>query len=449
MGAAVKLSRRMWLAGAVAWGAFGADAEAMGRVPLGGELKLRIPWAISRLDPHDLFDPIAGFFGTAVCDTVFGLDARGNPYPTLADGWPKEEDGQTVVRLRPGLRSAHGKAIGGRDLAWSVKRARDRGALGLMAQIGPFVRSDRDDPLVARFGKVAPATLARLLASPLLSVLPVGFSAAAPDGTGPFKATLGGGKLVLERNLAAPRGPSFLDKVTVSSAGNLAASLRAFEAGRDDIGWLGLGFHRDRAGARRFRFGTVAWVVLATGNFAPASLRAPGVAQQIADSVPVERLHLGLTPRTGVGASATWTGGPADLLFDRGSGQLASIAQAMAAKLSRSGDEVTARGISRGALRAARASGNFALALDVVRDPQSGPAGTLIALATADRRRLGEEIGKRPPRRAHGPANRLTTTLRLGVLGGLGVEGGVASGITLVPQRGGPGFDLGASYGPR
>lgn len=444
----------MLLAGAAAWGAFDGDvfdkdAHAMGRVPLGGSITMRIPWAVNRLDPHDLFDPVAAFFGHAVCDTVFALDSGGNAYPTLADGWPTEEDGQTVVRLRPGLRSAAGKAIGGRDLAWSVKRARDRGAVGVMAQVDPFVRSDASDPLVARFGKIAPARLAQLLASPLLSIVPVGFSPTAPDGTGAFKATLAGGRLLLERNLAAPRGPSFLDKVTVHSTADLADSLRAFEGGRDDIGWQGLGFHRDRQGARRFSFGTVAWVVLATGNGAPAGLRAPGVAQQLANAVPVERLHLGLAPRTGVGASATWTGGPADLLFDRGSGQLAGIAAALAAKLSRAGDEVTARGVSRGALRVARQSGNFTLALDVVRDPQAGPASALIALSTADRRRLGEDVGKRPPRGSRGPANRLTATLRLGILGGLAVQGGVASGITLLSQRSGRGLDLGATYGPR
>ena len=53
------LGRRALLAG-VGAGLLAAalDARAMGRVPIGGELSLRVPWSTARLDPHDLFDPL-------------------------------------------------------------------------------------------------------------------------------------------------------------------------------------------------------------------------------------------------------------------------------------------------------------------------------------------------------------------------------------------------------
>ena len=441
----MSLSRRLLLSGAIGACLTPTLARARGRVPLGGTLKLRVPWSIGRIDPHNLFDPLAAFFGHAFAEPVYQLDRGGRAYQTLADGWPTIEDGQTVVRLRPGLVSASGRPLGGRDLAWSVKRARQHGASGLMANITPWVRSDPDDPLRVRFGKVAPAVLAQLLASPLLALVPRGFDPQKPDGTGPFKATISEGKLVLQRNLMASRGPSFLRSVEITSAADLSDSLRAFEAGRDQIGWLGLGLHRDRPGARPFDFGSVGWVVLATGKKA-GRMSAPGVAQQLANSIPVERLHLGVSRRKSVGSSTIWAEGSVALIFDRGSGQMRAIAEALAVKLSRRDHRVTATGVSGGALRAARATGDFALAVDVVRDPQAGPSSPMIALATADRPSLGREIAKRQPRGRPPDPARATGTLRIGVLGGLGVHGGVDKLTTLRPQRHGRGLDLGASY---
>jgi hypothetical protein len=289
-------------------------AQALGRVPLGGTVTFRVPWPTRALDPHDLFDPLAALFATAIADPPYALDARGRPYPTLADGMPTVEDGQTVVRLRPGLRSARGTAIGGRALAWSATRARNTGGAGLAAVLGPYVRSDPNDPLIARFGEVEPNKLAVLLASPLFAVLPVGFSPRAPDGTGAFRARCTANKLELTRNLNAARGPSYLERIVVHRARDLSDSLRNFEAGRDDIGWLGLGLHRNRAGARKFDFGVPAWVVLATGTRA-GRFALPGVAQQLANAVPIERLGLGLGPRKGRGSGAAWMGEPASLLY--------------------------------------------------------------------------------------------------------------------------------------
>ena len=109
--------------------------------------------------------------------------------------------------------------------------------------------------------------------------------------------------------------------------------------------------------------------------------------------------------------------------------------------------EITPSPVSRALLRRARARNSFALALDVVRDLRAGPASALIALATADREALGKDVALHPPRTAGGQAaHRLTSTLRLGVLGGLAVHGGVIRKVLLAATKTVHGIDWGASY---
>jgi peptide/nickel transport system substrate-binding protein len=419
----------------------GADAFAMGRVPVGGTIELRIPWSTDRLDPHDLHDPLAAFFGAAIADPVYGRAANGRVYPTLADGMPFVEGDQTVVKLRPDLQTARGLALGGRDLAWSITRARKKGAAALLAGVDPFVRSDPDEPLIARFGTIDPARLAWLLSSPLCALLPVGFQPSRPDGTGALKATCSSSRLVLQRNDSAARGPSFLSEIVVRRAGDLAASLRAFESGQDDLGWLGRGFHRDRRGSRPFDYGTVGWVVLVTGAQA-GRFAKPGMAQRLADGVPVGRLHVGLRGRSGVGRGVDWEGGPASLLYDAGDGHLGVIAEAVAAKLSSKGNEITARGLSRARFRSARKANKLALALDVVRHPGPVPSPEALALTTADGLATGRAFGAK----LFAGGKRTPPPLHVGVLGELGVHGGVASSVLLAPHESGHGIDWGASY---
>src|SRR5688572_29574198 len=103
-------SRRAFLAqlaaaaGAIALPA--VEASAMGRTPFGGRIKLHIPWPTSSLDPHELRDPLAALFGSAIADAIYALDSSGAPYPTLAASLPSRESVGTVVRLRDGLRTA-------------------------------------------------------------------------------------------------------------------------------------------------------------------------------------------------------------------------------------------------------------------------------------------------------------------------------------------------------
>jgi peptide/nickel transport system substrate-binding protein len=406
---------------------------------------MRLPYATSRIDPHDLFDPLAAVLGSAIADTAYGRDARGVVYPALADGFPFVENGQTAVRLRPGLISARGKAVGGRDLAWSVARARKAGAAALFAHITPWVQSDKNDPHIARFGDVDPKVLALLLTSPLTAVLPVGFDAAKPDGTGAFVGDPSARALVLRRNPFASRGPSNLEQVRVSRGHDLADSLKAFEAGADDVGWLGLGFYGSRPGARPFNYREVGWVVLVTGKSAGA-LHKPGVAQKLANAVPVESLHVGLSARSGAGSQQAWSGGDAALVYDAGVPQLKEIADVVAAQLSSSGGTITPRPLGTDAVRRLRSTEAFSLALDVVRHPGPITMGPLLALSTAESVNTGIAVAKKPPSKRLGAADTLTRNLHLGVLGGLRAEGGVIQAVLLAPDMAGRGIDWGASY---
>ncbi len=280
-------ARRRFLAalGALAAAPFlPRPAAAMGRTPLGGRVSFHVPWPTGSLDPHDLRDPMAALFGLAVADPVYAVDVTNMPYPALAAAMPTREAGETVVRLREGLRTARLAPLDARDLVFSIERARARGASALLADI-PKPLLKKGEPLGAVFGSVEPVHLARALASPLCALLPRRFDPAAPDGTGAFRADVSPAGLILTRNNLAARGPAFLDALEVLPAEDLKTSLRAFEAELDDLGWLGMGLHDGRKGAVRFDLGRAAWVVLVAGPEAgPAAV--PGAAQRLVDAIP-------------------------------------------------------------------------------------------------------------------------------------------------------------------
>lgn len=439
------IERRGFVAGLTALVLAAPEARAMGRVPIGGKLRFRVPWRLSSIDPHDLHDPVAAIFGSAIADPVYARDPAGRVYPSLADGMPFVEAGETLVKLRPDLRTAKGRGLSGHDLAWSIKRCRARAAGGLFAQTTPFVHSFRDRPLVVGFGEADPKRLAFLLSAPTSALLPAGFSPHRPDGTGALVARPAGSSLFLSRNRNASRGPSFLEAIQVDGAASINDSLRAFETKRDDIGWLGLGLHGRRRGALRFDRGVMGWALLATGKRA-GKWGMPGLAQRLANQVSIGRLGVGVSGG-GNGGGGGWQGDPANLIYDSAHPQLRLIADAVAAKLTSPGHEVTAVPVSGATLRAARRSGDYTLAIDFTRSLQL-PGTTGLALATAEKHSLGVEMGKRK-RWPDGAARALTAGRRIGVLGTIRLAGGTAPGILLAGRADGRGISWGGSYRSR
>lgn len=443
------LPRRAFLGGAGALlgaAALPEGARAMGRTPLGGRLSMHLPWPTSSLDPHELSDPAAALFAPAIADSLYGLDASGNPYPTLASALPSREGDGAVVRLREGLRTARLLKLDGRDVVSSVERARARGAAAALADIPRPERHPRD-PLAAVFPRADPARVARALASPMVALLPRAFDPAAPDGTGAFRADVGPGQITLTRNDVAARGAAFLDAIEVIRSEDLTTSLRAFETERDDLGWLGAGLHTNRRGAVRFDLGIAGWIVLTTGPDA-GLFGQPGVAQRLVDALPPERLaHLGLVGLPRAHGDPAWGGPPAPLLVDESAAHLVEVAEAVAPILSRPGHEVTAEPVARAELGRRRARGKATLAIELVRPLGPGPLGALLALATADDRSRALDLARHPPRLAPGAAPRsLTATLRLGVIAEVRIAGGVLPDVALARAAGGEGWDLGATF---
>ncbi|HEY6078300.1 MAG TPA: hypothetical protein VIW29_05825 [Polyangiaceae bacterium] len=394
-------------------------ASALGRVSYGGRLRLAVPWPISSLDPAQLNDGFSALFAGAAFDPLYGLDAAGEPYPALADGLPSKVPEGARLTLRPGLKTAAGRALGGADVLATLARARARGASGLLGELEP-PELDARDPLSLLFRRAAPDALARTLASPLLALVPRGFSPLAPDGSGAFRVELAPGRALLTRNLNAARGPAYLDAVEVTSVSDVAELLRGFESGATDVGWFGAGLYRSVKDAVAFESPRYGFAVLLPGKAAGA-WAAPGTLQPLLDALPAAQLaHLGVRglPATASG-SARWGGPATNLVVLASAPQLVAVARAIAAALSTPGHELRVTEKTAEELAALRESRTFGLMVDCVRAPGSSERELELVLRTA----ASPEAAKRSPKTAPLPARELGRQLALGVIGELSVYG--------------------------
>lgn len=403
---------------------------------------MRVPWPVASVDPHKLNDPFAALFGRALFDGLYAWGPGGQIVPALAEAEP-ELDGATLrVELRSGLRTASDKAFGPKDAAWAIARARGDGAHGWLADIPA--------PRVVGRALVFPmrdgGRLVRALASPIVAMVPMGYRADAPDGTGPFRFGGRDGAVVLTRNPRAACGPAFLDEVVVRPAPRVEASMRAFEAGTDDIGWFERGLHEPRTGSERFDCGSVGWVALSTGR-AAGSWDGPGIAQRIANGLPYARLqslHVGApwAPEPELG----WGGPPASLIVRSDAPWLVEVARAIAATITRPSHEVTVQPLPAAELAAKQRARQYALSLDVVRSVAPGGLGALVALATAESPARARGIMLHPPKLGDVPPRTTTRTLHSGIVGEVRVVGGLMPELVLARAGDGAGFDLAASY---
>lgn len=423
-------SRRALLAGlgaVLAASALPGAVEARGRGVYGGRLAFRVPWSLTRLDPHDVTSFAAALFAPACFDTLFARDEAGAIVPSLAEHEPEASGADVVVTVREGLKSARSRPVGAKEAAASLSRARAAGLGGFLADVAPpRVEGNR-----LRFSSKDPAKIAKALASPLAAIVPFGFTPDAPDGTGPFRATFRGGQLVLARNPLAARGPAYLDEIVVSRADDLKASLRAFETAADDLGWLGMGLYEPRPGAKPFDAGALGYVGFFVGRDA-GSWDAPGIAQRVCDSIPPARLagfSLG-APWT-VDSSDGWGGPSGPLLVRDDSPYLVELARAVAGVLSRPDHELTVKPVPAEELAQKRASRMFCVALDVVRPVAAGALGAMLGLVQAADAGRARELGLHPPKLGEVPVRSLTRTLRVGVLGELRAQGGRMPDVVL------------------
>ncbi|HEY3666892.1 MAG TPA: hypothetical protein VGL19_12855, partial [Polyangiaceae bacterium] len=293
-------------------------------------------------------------------------------------------------------------------------------AAGGAAVLGGFRPPSHDGkyPLSVIVPDADPVALARALASPLTALVPRNFSPLAPDGTGAFKATVGADSLTLTRNESAARAAAFLDRIELGRAADLADALRAFEAGAVDVGWLGNGLYRPRAGALPLEGPIFGWIILRTGLDAK-TWGAPGVAQQLAATLPAEALsHFGVRALPGPTDGVHWGGGPVSLLVSDDAPHALELARALEPLLGSPGNEVRATALPRAAWLEARRSRRFSLMLDFVRSPNGDPAQTTQTLLAA----VDPALAKHPPRSPSSLLD-LTRTLSLGIIGEVRVSG--------------------------
>jgi peptide/nickel transport system substrate-binding protein len=417
----MKLARRAFLS----LTGVASSAHALGRTPLGGQLRLDVPWPIEGLDPHALHDGFSALFAHAAFDCLYAVDNAGRVYPALAQELPRASAGACIVTLRPGLTSARGKKLSAADLAFTWSRALSRGGAAVLSGFEP-PRAVTGDALALSVPKADPQQLALALANPLTALVPRGFSALQPDGTGAFAAELTPARATLTRNLAAARGAAFLDRVELTSTRDLTDLLRRFEAGASDVAWFGTGLYKSVSDARKFDAGRYGFAVLSGGKAARA-WSAPGTLQALLDGVAPEQLaHLGLRdlPQRSRGA-ARWGGGPADLNVDAGAPQLVAIGRVLSSVLSAPGHELRLVEHSTRDLERLRATRDFALLVHFV----SSPAPTHRAAEAALRAAANPELAKRAPLTAPLPPREVARGLTLGVIGELTLFGAHARAL--------------------
>jgi peptide/nickel transport system substrate-binding protein len=432
------ISRRAILAGACA-ALTSRLAPARGRLPVGGKLSLHVPWPLAGIDPHRVDDVAAGILGEALFDTLYWRDEAGNVTALLAEGEPEPDRDGLRVRVREGIVTGSGKPIDAREVIGSLSRARGAGARAWLSDVPSPTRVDA---LTVRFATKDAPKLTQALSSPMAAIVPLSFSAERPDGTGPFRAERRGDALVLTRNPRAARGPGLLDEIVVRSATELSGSLRAFESGADDVGWLGSGLHEPRAGAKPFDVGVIGWAILRSGQTG-GGWDSPGVTQRIADGIPHARLsYLGLGAAWPAESLQGWAGPTAEILVRDDAPWLIELSRAVAATLSAPGHELTVKPVSPAEFSQRRERRAFALAVDVARPLAQGTLGALVGLATADRPQSAVDLVRHPPRLASGSVRNLTRTMKIGVLGEIRIQGGRIAELALPPSARG-GWDLG------
>lgn len=412
----MKCTRRAHLAqlSALALLSRAGESRALGRPRYGDTLRLSLPSATNRLDPHDPEQLSLALYGSSLFEPLFGVTSEGQAYPTLAESLPRVEKSRLFVTLRPELLTSRGKKLDSESVVASLLRARAQ--MPFLSGLG-VPRAEGAHALSFALGD--PAELARTLALPHTALTPLGFLPESPDTTGALRVSRRGSTLILNRNPYAARGGSYLSEVHITQA-SLSDCLRAFEAGISELGWLGRGLHHPVREARDFRLPELGWVSLLAGR-GLGRLRAPGVLQAVLNSTTSRALDsLGyarakITDPKPHALPALRIHYPADCH------QLRATAEALAEAWSRPGVGMQVSGEPRESLLDRRRSLDFDVLLGFSRTARLDARTLHLLLLHLDGATLPRQFHPEPP-------ERLARRLHLGLVGAL------APPVAVLPQ---------------
>lgn len=390
---------------------------ALDRTPYGGRLRLRVPWAIERLDPYVSDDPLSALFSPFVTETLFAQQGA-TLFPVLTEALPTLEAGSARVRLRADLRTADGVPFLAGQAVRCLERARSGRAIGLFAE-WDALSVDAADPRVFRVRCRRPNQVARILSSSACAMTGSEFSTVRQRGLGAFTAEIANGKLLLSRNASAARGPAFLDSVVVERADSLRDGLAQFEAGESAVGWFGAGLYRPRPKALPLAGGPLGWLILRAER-GLGRWGAAGVVQSLLDALDLSKLgHLGVNGLPARGSPERWGGPSTPLLVDQACPHFVEAAQVLASMLSQPAHEWVVKRVPRAELARAAKAGEAVMVLDFVRRLSAAPEATALALLAAQDLKLAAH----PPKLSLLSAQEVARTLPFGVVGELSVNG--------------------------
>ncbi len=127
------MKRRTFLgASAAAVAAAGLPTRFAIAQPAGARVLRFVPQAnLTLLDPIFTTAAVTANHAWTVYDTLFGVNARGEPKPQMAEGFTVSGDGRTyLIRLREGLKFHDGEPVRAQDCAPSLARWAARDTLG-------------------------------------------------------------------------------------------------------------------------------------------------------------------------------------------------------------------------------------------------------------------------------------------------------------------------------
>lgn len=332
-------------------------ASARRRPRYTGSSRLHLPLNVTSIDPHDPRDLTAALLGNALFETLYATSSSASVYPTLAATLPKYEKGRCIVELRPKMSFSSGTTINASQVVSSLERAKQFSPW--LQELGA-IRGVAGSSLRVAFSQKDPKLIARLLASPRASLVPRDFAPDAPDTSGAFRVEQTGTTMRLKRNPLAPRGGAFLDEVWIESA-SVSDCLRAFEARRSDLGFLGAGLHRERKGVERFSMRPVGFALLLPG-------------QELRARTPVGTLHevlarLPQAPLSALGVDRPrhtphrWNGGDVNLIVPAEEPWLIALADEMESALTRKDHTVTVKRVPSRQIPRLEGDGAFDLLL--------------------------------------------------------------------------------------